>query len=203
MQGSNNLKQIALALLNYHDTFNRFPAAYTMDDAGKPLLSWRVHILPFVEQRELYDQFHLDEPWDSPHNRELIAYIPEIYRAPGSAAEPGKTNYLGVRGDDKMFVTPKASGRQPQGVGLRDVTDGTSNTLMVVEAGDESAVEWTRPTDFEPDMDDPTAGLTGLRPGSFQASFVDGSVRMISMNVDPEMLRRLFVRNDGKIVTID
>ena len=106
-QSMNNLKQIALAMHNYHDTFTAFPPAYSVDKDGKPLLSWRVHILPVSSSSTpLYQEFHLDEPWDSDHNKKLIARMPQIYRSPNSMAEPGKTVYLGNAGKDGVFVPP-------------------------------------------------------------------------------------------------
>ncbi len=86
----NNLKQIGLAMHNYESTFGTFPPAYIADKAtGKPLLSWRVAILPFLEQDALYKQFHLDEPWDSAHNKTLIARMPPVYRSPGRRRQAG------------------------------------------------------------------------------------------------------------------
>jgi len=189
----NNMKQIGLALHNYHDTFGSFPPGYTTDAEGKPLLSWRVHILPFVEQTPLYDQFRLDEPWDSEHNKRLIPLMPPVYRAPSSKADPTKTNYLGVADERGIFP-----GKEK--IGLRDIVDGSSNTIMVVEVNDESAAIWTKPDDFVPDPDDPTRGLLGLRPGGFNAGMADGSVRFISETIDREILHRLFLRNDGQPV---
>ena len=81
----NNLKQIGLAMHNYHAMHKTFPPAYTVDKAGKPLLSWRVLILPYLEQDALYKEFHLDEPWDSEHNRALIDRMPATYRCPDAA----------------------------------------------------------------------------------------------------------------------
>jgi hypothetical protein len=200
MQGSNNLKQIGLAMHNFHDTYRAFPAGYSANAEGDPLLSWRVHILPFIEQQALYDQFHLDEPWDSPHNKTLIAKMPEIYRCPNSVAKPdaGMTNYVGVVGKDGIFVRPKNGDRL--GTGMREIRDGTSNTIMTLEVPDETAVVWTKPTDFTPDKDEPTKGLTGLRPGGFQAGFADGSVRFIAETIDVGMLQALFTKNGGEPV---
>ena len=81
-QSMNNLKQFALAMHNYHDTNGKFPAASSFDKDGKPLLSWRVHVLPYLEQAELYKQFHLDEPWDSEHNKKLIEKMPNVLASP-------------------------------------------------------------------------------------------------------------------------
>jgi serine/threonine protein kinase len=192
-----NLKQIGLALHNYHDTFRQFPAAYSRDEQAKPLLSWRVHLLPFVEERALYDEFHLDEPWDSPHNRRLVARLPDVFRAPGSSAPAGKTNYLGVCGEEMIFIAPKSNDERPLGCRMRDIQDGTSNTLMVVEASDKAAVEWTRPADYEPDESQPLEGLVGLRPSGFLGVLADGAVHFIEADIDATILMRLFKKRDG------
>jgi type II secretory pathway pseudopilin PulG len=195
-QSMNNLKQIALAMHNHHDAYRKLPAAYSVDKEGKPLLSWRVHILPFVESQALYRQFRLDEPWDSEHNKKLIERMPATYRSPNSRAEPGKTNYLAVRGKNMMFTGEK-------GTSFADIVDGLSNTAMVVEAGDRSAVIWTKPDDFEPSEENPTKGLLGLRPGGFNVALGDGSVRFLSQNIDPKVLWALFTRNGGEVIDYD
>lgn len=200
MQGSNNLKQIGLAMHNFHDTYRKFPAGYSADAEGKPLLSWRVHVLPFIEHQALYEQFHLDEAWDSPHNKTLIAQMPNVYRCPNSKAEPGMTNYVGVGGKDGVFVRPKAGDRL--GIGIAEITDGTSNTIMTAEVPDESAVIWTKPADFSPNLEVPTKGLTGLRKGGFQVGFADGSVRFIAETVDAVVLRALFTKSGREMVQV-
>ena len=189
----NYIKQIGLAMHNYHDVYGHLPAAYTTDDDGKPLLSWRVHILPYVEEMPLYKEFHLDEPWDSEHNRKLIPRMPQAYKAPGSKAAEGKTNYVTPRGDNTVFPGSKE-------IGFRDITDGMSNTIMTIEVSDQSAVTWTAPDDFEVDMDNPIKGIVGLRPGGFNAGLCDGSVRFISEDVDTDTLKNLFIRNDGEVI---
>jgi hypothetical protein len=115
---------------------------------------------------------------------------------PNSKAAAGKTNYLGVAGKDGMFPGEK-------GVTMADVTDGTADTVMLVEASDHSAVAWTKPDDFQPNPANPIKGLVGLQPGRFLAAFVDGSTRVISSGVDAETLRRLFNRHDGKPVDLE
>lgn len=197
-QGANNLKNIGLAMHNYHDSYRAFPAGYNADKDGKALLSWRVHILPFVEGADLYEQFHLDEPWDSPHNKALIEQMPEVYRAPGSKNEPGMTNYLGVGGADGVFVKPKAGDRL--GTSIARITDGTSNTIMTVEVPDKSAVIWTKPGDFAPKKGNPIAGLVGLHAGGFQAGFTDGSVQFIAESVDAGLLKALFTKSGAEAV---
>jgi len=200
VKGINNLKQIGIAMHNFHDVYRALPAGYSADEDGKALLSWRVHILPFVEQQALYNQFHLDEPWDSQHNKALIARMPKIYRAPGSKSESGLTNYLGVGGADGVFVRPADGSRL--GARFAKITDGTANTMMTVEVSDKSALIWTKPGDFSPNMEDPFRGLLGLHPGGFQAGFVDGSVRFISDAIDIDVLKGVFTKAGGEVVRL-
>lgn len=203
-QSMNNLKQIALAMHNFHDVHRAFPAAYNADQAGKPLLSWRVHILPYLDQNALYEQFHLDEPWNSPHNRALIAKMPMVYRSPNSTADPGKTVYLGNAGKSGIFIAPEKKGDPQQsaasGVSFGKITDGTSNTIMAVEADDLAAVIWTKPDDWEWDDKNPLAGLGGMRPNGFLVAMCDGSVRFVSRMVDRTMLKALFTKSGGEAV---
>jgi len=189
---SNALKQLALATYVYMDSHRVFPPAFKADGNGKPLLSWRVLVLPYLEGQELYKQFHLDEPWDSPHNKQLISKMPDIYRHPASKfAGQYKTAYLAVRGKDTMFPGAAA-------VRLRDVRDGTSQTLMLVEVDDEHAVVWTRPDDWPFDTKQPRRGL-GQFPGGFWAAFADGSVKFFKDPLDPAALGALFTRAAGDL----
>lgn len=192
-QATNNLKQLGLAMHNFHDSHKRFPAAAQQDKDGKPLLSWRVQILPFIDQAPLFDQFHMDEPWDSPHNKALIKHIPPTYVAPGSKAGAGKTNYVGVRNDKAIF-------RDGEGIRIADILDGTSNTIMIVEADDDHAVIWTKPDDLELDEKKPHTGLGKLRKDGFLATMCDGAVHFIPSSVTPETLLKLIFRNDGQVI---
>ena len=191
-----NLKRIALALHNYHDSFNTLPAAY-LSKEKKPLLSWRVLILPYLEDRAdgnnaLYKQFHLDEPWDSAHNKLLVEKIPKAYLAPTSEHKDGRTVYLTPRGQATAF--PGASS-----IRMAQITDGTSNTIAVVEVADEHAVPWTKPNDWEFDPDNPLAELGGhYTEGGFHAAYCDGRVRFISNTIDQKTLAGLFTRNGGE-----
>ena len=191
----NNMHQINLAIMNYQATYGTFPPHATYDAQGKPLLSWRVAILPFIGQDALYKQFHVNEPWDSPNNKPLIALMPKIYQNPSSpVAKPGMANYLAVCGTGLMFDGTK--GRKPT-----EITDGTSNTIMLVEADANQAVEWTKPQDWEYDATKPMAGLGHAHPAGFCAAFADGSVRFISAGIDPTTFHAMLTIAGGEAVT--
>lgn len=186
-QAANDIKQAGLAFHNYHDVKGSFPAQAIYDKKGKPLLSWRVAILPYINQQALYDQFHLDEPWDSEHNLKLMNSMPMMYRNP-SSAEESKTNFLAVTGKGTAF-----DGKE--GKSYKDFKGGTSNAIMFVEA--DRFVPWTKPEEFEVDWDSPTQGLGRIRPGGFQAGLADGSVQFFSNALDDETLKSLFRINSG------
>jgi hypothetical protein len=193
-KGANNLKQIGLALYNYYDTHKTFPTPASYDTGGRPLLSWRVHLLPYLEHQALYKEFRLDEPWDSEHNKKLIPRMPAVYRGTLSKVDKaGKTVYLAPLGNDTMF--PGTTG-----VRINDVTDGTSNTIFVVEADDANAVEWTRPADLKIDPKYPGMALERGHPGGFLLLFVDGSVHLVPVTIRPDSLWALFTRNGGEAV---
>jgi len=196
----NNLKQIGLAMHNHLSAHNNaFPAAYVAAKDGKPLLSWRVQILPFLEEQELYDQFHLDEPWDGPHNKPLIARMPKAYACPSGSkalAAGGKTTYLTPRGPATIF--PGAVG-----VKIQDVADGTSNTVLLVEAGDDLAVTWTKPDDWEVAPEFQTRGLFGHHPRGTNFGFADGSVRFLKETVSPKLLQAMTTRDGGEVLGED
>ncbi|MGC8642029.1 MAG: DUF1559 domain-containing protein [Isosphaeraceae bacterium] len=200
-QCTNNLKQIGLAMHNHVSANNHFPSLAISSADGKPLLSWRVAILPYLDQNELYKKFHLDEPWDSPHNKELIKYMPTVYGCPSRnlAGEPGRTAYRVFTGKGALF-------NQNAPTEPRDVTDGTSNTLMVVEA--KEAVIWTKPEElpFEDKPGAPNVPLFGAgsaHPGGFNAAFADGSVRFIKLSINPTTLRALITRAGGEVISSD
>ncbi len=192
-QASNNLKQIGVAMHNYHDAYGSLPPAAKVDAEGKPLLSWRVHLLPFVEEANLYDEFHLDEPWDSEHNKKLIERMPLAYRNPNLPVADFKTNYLAVTGEGTAF-----GGKE--GTKFRDVIDGTSNTIIVVEANADRAVIWSKPDDLKFDPQQPLAGLGDLRPGGFQSLLMDGSTQFIAKTIDPALLRALMTIAGGEAI---
>jgi hypothetical protein len=198
MKSSNNLKQIGLAMHNYNDTNGELPSnTYSAD--GKPLLSWRVHILPYVEQDRLYRQFKLDEPWDSPNNLPLLAQMPPVYARP-NVPRSTTTYYRGFSSPGAVFERRLVPDQWPRPkkdqLSVAEFTDGTSNTIMVVEAGD--PVEWTRPDDLDasPGKPFPKMGGHEWRNGLFQALMGDGSVRTLKPDM-PESTLRALVTHSG------
>jgi hypothetical protein len=197
-QSTNNLRQLMLAMHNHHDAKKSFPATAITDQNGRPLLSWRVAMLPYLEQNGLYKEFRLDEPWDSEHNKKLIPQMPAVYLNPSRDYQgDGTTTYLAATGDAGMFKDPA------KGIRMRDISDGTSKTIAVVEATEDCAVPWTKPDDLKINPKDPFEGVEGVRVGGFLAAFADGSVRMISEDVDPTVLSALFTPDGGEIVDPD
>jgi prepilin-type processing-associated H-X9-DG protein len=194
-----NLRQIVLAVCKYHDVYHRIPPAYNNGPDGKQLLSWRVHILPYLGQKSLYDEFHKDEPWDSEHNKTLIARMPAVYTCPSGSRTPaneGKTTYLTPRGPSTIFPGANA-------IGIGDITDGTSNTILVVDAADGAAVTWTKPDDWDISVELKAQSLFGHHSQGTNFGFADGSVRFLKETITPKLLHDLTTRNGGEIIYWD
>jgi len=159
---------------NYETVHGSLPPAAVRDRDGRPLLSWRVLILPYLEQRELFEEFKLDEPWDSPHNLQLLERMPSVFRPYQSCptADSKSTFYQVFTGKGSIFEGPRCLSFSALAAG-----DGTSNTFLIVEGGE--AVPWTKPADLVAEPDQPLPKLGGIFPDSFRAAFADGSVRQI------------------------
>jgi WD40 repeat protein/outer membrane lipoprotein-sorting protein len=202
------LRQIGLALLHYHDTQGGFPAWASYSKDGKPLLSWRVHLLPDLGELELYNQFHLNEPWDSEHNKRLIAQMPAVYRCPNQkSADKGKTTYLAPLGKDTMFTGDAKRVRldslpAQEGARFAEITVHTSNTISIVDAVDDHAVIWTKPADLKYDPGKPLTGLFGHHQELAAVLFADASVRFLRKTIDPKDLRVIFTRNGADKVLL-
>jgi hypothetical protein len=213
-QSQNNLKQLMLAFHNYHDTFGHFPSDIC-DEKGKPLLSWRVAILPYIEQEALYRQFKLNEPWDSAHNKKLSEIVVKAYHAPLQKTDsPTKTTYLmptgpGLAGEIIKDTVQSTNRKMPdktiyRGIKLREMTDGTSNTIVIVEADDDQAVIWSKPGDLKIDKTNPIKNLKQRYTKGFLAAIGDGSVQMIAFkNRKPEVFFGLFTYKGGEVVNLD
>jgi hypothetical protein len=184
-----------LAIQNYQDTYGQ-PPADILDKDGRPLLSWRVQILPFLAGR-LYGEFHMDEPWDSPHNLALVAKMPSVYNGYASST-PGSCGFLAVRSTEDELATGavRATGKQ-------------SRKVILVQVDKEHAVPWTKPADLNFDPSDPGRGIVRLcsRSDPFPvrggfALFDDGVVRLLSPDMDPDLLRSV-LDADGPKARLD
>jgi hypothetical protein len=192
-RSGNNLKQLMIAIHNYHDTYNRMPANIT-DKDGKPLLSWRVLLLPYIEQENLYKQFKLDEPWDSANNKKLLAKMPPLFRTGFEPKDTTKTHYQVFAGPG----TPFEPGKQ---IKFTDITDGLSNTIGIVEAG--PPVEWSKPADVAYDPKKGFAKLDGPFKNVIMVALMDGSTRTVNPAVKPELLGTFVTRAGGEVTDSD
>jgi hypothetical protein len=187
------LKAIGVALHAYHDEFKSFPPAYTVDEHGQQLHSWRVLLLPYLGEQELYDEFRLNEPWDSPHNQPLAERLPDCYRSP-LATNPGETCFVAVVGKLTGWAEHYPSSQS-------DFTDGMSNTIHLLESPD-FAVSWTEPRDLT--FEEAQARLSSLREkdagakGGQHALFGDMNVRYVSFEVDRQVFRHLLTARSGR-----
>ncbi len=199
MIGANNLRQLGLALHNVHDVNGTLPPAAICDKTGKSLLSWRVAILPYIEEDVLYKQFKFDEPWDSTHNKKLIEKMPKVFAVEGKSAGPaGTTHYQAVVGPQTAWeLQPQLGGPfGRRGLSFNHFIDGASNTILLAEGAD--PVIWTKPTDLTFDGTRlPTFG--GVSKGGFQVLMADGSVSFLHDTVKPEDLRAALTRNGGEV----
>jgi type II secretory pathway pseudopilin PulG len=181
---SNNLKQIALALLNYHDEYGSFPPAYTVDAEGKPLHSWRTLILPFNEQKTLYEKIDLSKPWDDPANQAARETDVPAYRCPSANPPKCQTTYVAIISPDGCF-----SGPTPRT--LTEISDGANETLLVTEVPTKQAIPWMSPSDT-----DEKAFLAALadartrpHPSGAQAVRADGSIMLLDADISKAALR--------------
>jgi hypothetical protein len=172
-ESSNNLKALALAMHIYHDCYRRFPPAVLHDPAlgarAQPY-SWRVALLPALGEKDLFEQYRRDEPWDSPANKALLAQMPRVFEVPGSKkAAEGFTHY-------QVFVGPGTAFESPEvGISLASFTRGAAQTILIVEAA--TPVFWTKPEDLPYVPDGPLPGVGGLVGNGFHAVFANGDVR--------------------------
>jgi hypothetical protein len=180
---------------NYHDTKGRLPPAAVCGKDGRPLLSWRVLILPCIEAEPLFEQFKLDEPWDSPHNMPLLAKMPLAYAPPKYKAGKIPPYHTVCH----VFVGKGAAFEGQQGLKLtEDFPDSTSSTFLVVEAG--KPVPWTKPEDLAFEPDGPLPDLCCLFRDGFRATMADASVHYIKKTTTEATLRALITRNGGEVL---
>lgn len=195
----NNLRRIGLALHNYHDKYGSFPPAFLADSEGRPMHSWRVLILPFLDQTPLYNQYRFDEPWNGPHNSQLHDQLAGVvFHCPSEESDPDhqrQTSYVAVVGPETAWPAPDAAGRS-------DMTNRPGPTIQVIEVAN-SGIHWMEPRDLtyaEARQGINSKPPAGLAPGSrhqggIHALFEDGSVRFLSDELSLKELRTLLTRN--------
>ncbi|MEX1233143.1 MAG: DUF1559 domain-containing protein [Planctomycetaceae bacterium] len=204
----NNLKQIGLALHNYHDAHGSFPPAYLADEHGRPMHSWRVLILPFMDHHKLYDEYRFDEPWNGPHNITLQDRIPEGYRCPtyqrqlqerktDSEFSQRLTNYVVIESPTAVFDGTHAPT-------ISEITDGTDKTILVVDVN-QHAVHWMQPDEITPDdffneLRFAADGKRALHPMGLQVLMADGAVRYISSTTPIKTVLALITKAGGETV---
>ena len=201
-----NLRQIGLALHNYSDVNRHLPPAFVLGPDGKPWHSWRVLILPYLRQSQLYQQYKFDEPWDGPNNKKLLENMPAYYSDPIHGENQERyTHYVAITGDGMAFKAEGASFdgqniaslKKPSGRWFPEITDGTANTLMVGPAGPEHKIPWTKPEDIRVTDDFPPLGKKGGFTTAYEKGHVapflrfDGSMLAIGDNINPQLFRTL------------
>ncbi len=199
-QCTNNLKQIGLAMHNYQATYRCFPPAYIPDAKGRPMHSWRVLLLPFLEEQPLYNRYRFDEPWDGPNNRVLANAIVNVYRCPSNASKTSTptTDYVMIVGPDSISDGPSATQ-------FRDIEDGMSNTILVVEVA-KSNIPWMKPQDLDAKSYDFTVdkpqgqGIGSNHPAGANVLFADGSVRWLPSSILPDQVKAMTTIAGGEEV---
>lgn len=214
---ADDLRRIGLALVNFHDVYGAFPPAYVVDSSGAHLYSWRVLILPFLDEQALFDRFDLSKAWDDPVNKPLVAEMPDVYRRPMDLKRSMNTGYAAIYGPGAVFE----GGQDPaqgypdaaephkvftSGIRASDITDGTSNTIVVGEVGPGVKIPWSAPDDVAASnfaaLGDPAAFASRV-PGYASFLFADGSVRFLQDDVDPTDIAHMATRAGGDVIGAD
>ncbi|GHT21726.1 hypothetical protein FACS189419_03060 [Planctomycetales bacterium] len=204
MQCLNHEKQILLALHNYHDAVGALPPLYTVDKDGKPLHSWRVLILPFVERLDLYEKIRLDEPWDSEYNKQFHNAVVECYTCPSNTDAEGQLCCYSVIAGQVLKPAKKAG--EKKGSDFSVISDGMSNTIALVEVMEPFC--WMDPTaditldDLAKGSMDEESKAGSFHPAGFSAALFDGSACFIPDDTSGETLNALGNPSDGKAVKL-
>ena len=187
----NKVKNIATALLAYHKDKGKFPPAATLSKEGKPLLSWRVQILPYLGHNFLYKQFRQNEPWDSEHNKKFIRRIPPSFRETQDDLNKGTTPFQAPVGIATLF--------NPGGTGTNSIQiiNELSNTIMLVKVPEDKTAIWTKPEDWEIDISLPAKDLLKGFTNAIVFACADGEVKAIPLKEAEEKIKSMLVI-DGK-----
>lgn len=197
----NNFSMVMRAMHMSEAMTGRMPSQAICDKGDKPLLSWRVAMLPYLDEGTLYEKFRLDESWDSEHNLKLVGRMPDVFKAPDATAEQireGLTTVQVITGPGTVFATPS------KGIRVSEVNDGMGYTLAVVEALPENAVPWTKPVDITFDAKKPLAGVGNpqRQGGMFVAAFLDGHVQVLTPDIPAETFKAIVTPSGGEVVEL-
>lgn len=187
---THNLKQIAAAMHQYHDVYKTFPPACLADETGRPMHSWRLLILPYLDQQPLHDKYNRNEPWDGRDNSRLANSMPDVFRCPTNSHD----NHTSA--DYVMVVGPGRISDGTSATRMAMIKDGTSNTIMIVEAPGVAA-NWLQPVDIT-DL----SQFRSKHPGGAQAALADGSVRFIGSDADRNTLEAMTTIAGGEVVAL-
>jgi hypothetical protein len=199
---NNNLKMIGLGLQIYADVYGCFPPAYVADQQGRPMHSWRVLILPYVEEKALYAQYDFNEPWDGPHNRLLASKMPRWYHCTKDGPTGGTvTSYVAITGPETLLGDGTFTS-------FADIKDGTSTTLAVVEIAG-SGINWMEPRDLpfaalaQGINPAKASGISSCHPGGALVVFGDGHTDFLQQTMPIADLKALATKAGGEIVSGD
>jgi hypothetical protein len=200
-----NLCSIKLALENYHASYGSFPPAYVADASGVPLYSWRVSILPYMDERAVYNQYNLSEPWDGPNNIKLLDRMPRVFACPSRSTvwsnPTSLTSYVVITGPGTLFTG--ATGTRSAAV-----TDGLTNTLLIAEVANTS-IPWTAPQDLDVRTmslrvnDRKRSGISSPHPGGANIVMGDASYHFLSESIAPGMLKALITIAGGERIDVE
>lgn len=179
-----DIKRIMLAVHQYHDAHDSFPPAFTLGPDGKRWHSWRALILPYLEP-ELAKQYRFDEPWNGPHNQSLLAQAPDVFQSDRVGGPPNAAGYFAVVGERTLWPADQA-------LGFRDIVDGTSNTIAIVE-NFRTDISWLQPKDLLPSefLQSLESDESGQQDGGLTVGLADGSARFLASHLERSLLNGL------------
>lgn len=187
---ANNLRQTALSILNFESAYAKFPNPVMVHPETGKKYSWRIAILPFIEENAIYEKYDFSQDWDSPHNMEVTSKMPDVFRSDMDDKDSTNTSWFMLTGAEGIFGKPDVS--------YRDLTDGTSNTILAVES--KRSVHWSKPEDIEVDPERPFPKLGGFHEGGINVVLADGSVQFLPEKIAEKTLWKMYTASGGEVI---